>query len=158
NATPWVLGAGAMRALRDSATLHYELFPYVYGLLARRQPVLRPLGYSFPDDPGSWGAEFEFTVGPDLLAAPVVGAATTPRVFLPPGLWVDLYTGKTVKGPANFVRATPLTQFPLYARDGALVPFDLRSASSWWGVDELSHAGRAGFLVAGDEQFVLHDQ
>jgi alpha-D-xyloside xylohydrolase len=158
NATPWVLGAGAMAALRDAAALHYELFPYVYGLLGRHEPVLRPLGYSFPRDPGSWQAEFEFTVGPDLLAAPVVGAGTTPRVYLPPGLWIDLSSGKRVKGPSNFVRPTPLTQFPLYVRDGAILAFNLRTPRSWWGVDELTHPGRAGYLVAGDEQFVLRNQ
>jgi hypothetical protein len=78
----------------------------------------------------------------------VTGAGTTPRVYLPAGLWVDLATGQTVKGPASFTRATPLDVLPLYARGGAVVPFNLRTADSWWGVDELSHAGRAGYLVS----------
>jgi alpha-D-xyloside xylohydrolase len=159
NSTPWVLGAGAMSALRDAAVLHYELFPYLYGLLEQHRPVLRPLGYAFPDDEASWQAEFELMVGPNLLAAPVVGPGTTPQVYLPPGLWIDLFVGKVVTGPANFVRPTPLDQFPLYVRDGAIVPFDLRTPqASWWGVDELTHPGRAGFLVTGGEQFVLHGQ
>jgi alpha-D-xyloside xylohydrolase len=159
NSTPWVLGADAMSALRAAAVLHYELFPYLYGLLERHRPVLRPLGYAFPADEASWQAEFEFMVGPDLLAAPVVGPGTTPRVYLPPGLWIDLYEGKVVKGPANFVRPTPLAQFPLYVRDSAVVPFDLRTPrASWWSVDELTHPGHAGYLVAGDEQFVLRGE
>lgn len=148
NATPWTMGAEAMGALRAAAVLHYELFPYLYGLLQRGQPVLRPLGYGFPDDPESWQADLELLVGPDLLAAPVTGPGTTPSVYLPPGLWVDLATGETVKGPASFTRATPLDVLPLYARAGAVVPFNLRTAASWWGVDELSHAGRAGYLVS----------
>jgi alpha-D-xyloside xylohydrolase len=158
NATPWTLGSTAMAALRDAAVLHYELFPYLYGLLQRHGPVLRPLGYAFPDDPGAWGAGFEFLVGPDLLAAPVIGGGTTPSVYLPRGLWVDLYTGRTVKGPVTFTRPTPLTQFPLYARAGAVFPFNLRTAGSWWGVDELIHPGRAGYLVSDRSGLDLHGQ
>ena len=159
NSTPWVLGATAMTALRASAVLHYELFPYLYGLLARHEPVLRPLGYAWPDDPASWQAQFELMVGPDLLAAPVVGAGTTPRVYLPPGRWIDLYTGRTVDGPLNFTRPTPLPQFPFYARAGSVIPFDYRtSAQPWWGLNELRHPGRAGFLVAGGTRVDLRGQ
>ena len=41
-------------------------------------------------------------------------------------------------------RPTPLTEFPLYAKAGAVIPFNLRTAtSSWWGVNEQTHPGRA---------------
>ncbi len=156
NATPWTLGPGAMSALRAAAILHYELFPYLYGLLERRQPVLRPLAYEYPDDPQSWASPYELLVGPDLLAAPVTGPGTTPSVYLPPGSWVDLYTGETVAGggPA-FTRVTPLTAFPLYARAGSVLPFNLRTATgSWWGLNALSRPGRAGFLATNGA--VLH--
>src|SRR5439155_26253771 len=84
----------------------------------------------------------------DLLAAPVTGQGTTPRVYLPAGSWIDLATGETVEGRSAFTRATPLEVLPLYARARAVIPFNLRTADSWWGVDELSHPGRAGYLVS----------
>src|SRR5262249_21971744 len=89
-----------------------------------------------------------FLVGPDLLAAPVTGAGTTPSVYLPAGSWVDLATGQTVNGAQTFTRATPYDVLPLYARAGAVVPFNLRTAEAWWGVDELTHAARAGSRAA----------
>jgi len=148
NATPWTLGPAAMDGLRAAAVLHYELFPYLYGLLEAHQPVLRPLAFDFPGDAASWGTNYELMVGPDLLAAPVTGPGTTPSVYLPPGHWIDLYSGQAVRGGRTFTRQTPLLQFPLYARAGAVFPFELRTArGSWWGVDELTHPGRAGFLV-----------
>jgi alpha-D-xyloside xylohydrolase len=160
NATPWTLGSDAMTGLRDSAVLHYELFPYLYGLLAGHKPVIEPLGFAYPADPGSWGAKFEFLVGPSLLAAPVTGPGTTPSVYLPPGKWVDLYAGTIMKGggPA-FTRPTPMDQFPLYVHLGAVIPFNLRTATgSWWGVDDLTHRGRAGFLATNDAQLDLTGQ
>ena len=61
-------------------------------------------------------------------------------------------------GP-SFTRSTPLLQFPLYARAGAVVPFNLRTASgSWWGVDELTHPGRAGFLATNGARLALTGQ
>ena len=159
NSTPWVLGPDAMEALRAAAVLHYELFPAFYALLRRGEPVLRPLGYSFPADAQAWANPFEFTVGPDLLAAPVTGGGTTPHVYLPAGGWIDLYTAQTVTGPSGFTRKTPLDQLPLYLRAGAVVPFNLRTATgSWWGLDELTHPGRAGFLVADGATLALHGQ
>ena len=147
NATPWTLGADALGALRDAAELHYELFPYLDGLLRQGEPVLRPLGYAYPDDPEAWKASFEYLVGPDLFAAPVIGGGTTPSVYLPHGSWIDLYSGELVTGGQVFTRPTPLSQLPLYVRDGAVVPFNLRTRDSWWGVNELTHLGRAGWLA-----------
>lgn len=159
NSTPWTLGATAMAALRGAAILHYELYPYLYGLLRHGQPVLRPLGYAFPEDPGSWASALEFLVGPDLLAAPVAQRGTTPSVYLPPGSWIDLYSGRSVQGGSAFTRPTPLTQFPLYLRAGAVVPFNLRTEKrSWWGVDDLERHGRAGFLAADGATLHLRHQ
>ena len=152
NETPWLLGAEAMPDLRAAAVLHYELYPYLDGLLRAGQPVLRPLGYGFPADAHSWSSPLELLVGPDLLAAPVTGPGTTPSVYLPPGSWVDLFSGRTVAGGGpTFTRPTPLDEFPLYARAGSVLPFNLRTASdAWWDLNALSAPGRAGFLaVAG---------
>jgi alpha-D-xyloside xylohydrolase len=159
NSTPWTLGPAAMAGLKAAAVLHYELFPYLYGLLQHREPVLRPLGFDFPGDAKAWGANFETLVGPDLLAVPVAGPGTTPSVYLPPGSWVDLYAGSKVAGGRSFTRETPLDQFPLYVRDGAVVPFNLRRATaSWWGVNELSHPGRAGYLATNGAALALTHQ
>jgi alpha-D-xyloside xylohydrolase len=159
NAIPWTLGDNAMTALRDAAVLHYELFPLFRSLLERGEPVLRPLAYAFPDDPQSWSSEFELLVGPDLLAAPVAGSGVTPSVYLPAGSWVDLFTGATVAGGKVFIRPTPLSEFPLYARVGSVVPFNLRTAAgSWWGLNELSHPGRAGFLATSGAELDLTAQ
>jgi hypothetical protein len=94
------------------------------------------------------------------MAAPVTGPGTTPSVYLPPGEWVDLYSGTMVVGGGpTFTRPTPLDQFPLYARAGTVIPFDLRTAaSSWWSVDQLTRAGYAGFLATSGALLALTHQ
>jgi alpha-D-xyloside xylohydrolase len=159
NATPWQLGPEAMSALRRSADLHYALVPLFDELVRQGRLVLRPLAYGFPHDEASWKADYEFLVGPDLLAAPVIGPGTGPQVYLPPGRWVDLHTGATVRGGRVFMRPTPLDELPLYARDGAVVPFNLRTATNpLWALGELSHPGRAGFLATRGAMLHLRGQ
>jgi alpha-D-xyloside xylohydrolase len=156
NATPWLMGNVAMDALRAAAVLHYELFPYFYGLVRAGVPVLRPLAYGFPQDQGSWLANYELLVGDNLLAAPVIGPGTTPSVYLPPGQWVDLYAGTNVNGPGVFTRPTPLDQLPLYLRAGSVIPFNLRTASkSLWSLEQLTSPGRAGFLATNGAELKL---
>ncbi len=158
NATPWVLGDEAMEALRRATILHYELYPYFDDLLRRREPVLRPLAFGYPDDPEAWRAQLELLVGPDMLAAPVAGQGTTPSVYLPKGTWVDLHAGAELEGGEVFTRLTSLTEFPLYVRKGAVIPFNLRTSDSWWGLNELTHTGRAGFLATNGARLDLTGQ
>jgi hypothetical protein len=51
-----------------------------------------------------------------------------------------------------------MNAFPLYARAGAAIPFNLRTKDSWWGVDEQTHSGRAGYLATNGSTLVLRGQ
>jgi alpha-D-xyloside xylohydrolase len=161
NATPWVYDADTVRRFRDAAVLHYELFPYLYGLAQRAArtgvPILRPLGYEFPADQTAWAHDQEFMVGPDLLAAPVTadraeadGAAGRPtpvEVYLPAGRWIDLHSGQVLDGGRTITRETSLDEFPLYLRAGSAIGFSSRVLGGW-GTNELTEPGRSGWMYA----------
>ena len=100
-------------------------------------------------------------VGPDLLAAPVTadraeadGAAGKPTpvdVWLPPGEWIDLYSGARVAGGRTVVRETSLDESPLYLRATAAMPFNSgrRTSGPSRGVSTTSTVrDRAGWLVS----------
>jgi alpha-D-xyloside xylohydrolase len=149
-----VLDRTSADGLRRAATLHYELFPYHWELARRAHrtgdPPLRPLAFTFPGDEGSWSAELETMLGPDLLAAPLTVPGTSAKVYLPPGSWTDVHTGAVVRGPGTLVRPTPLDEFPLYLRGGAAIPFEPREPRAWshpWGRNELRRATRGGWLL-----------
>jgi alpha-glucosidase (family GH31 glycosyl hydrolase) len=161
NATPWVYDADTVRRFRDAAILHYELFPYLYGLAKQAArtgvPLMRPVGYNYPADQTAWAQDQEFMIGPDLLAAPVTtdraeadGAAGQPTpvsVYLPAGRWVDLYSGQVIEGGQTITRQASLDEFPLYLRAGAAIGFSSRVLGAW-GTNELTKPGLSGWLYA----------
>jgi alpha-D-xyloside xylohydrolase len=161
NATPWVYDADTVRRFRDAAILHYELFPYLYGLAKQAArtgvPLMRPVGYDYPADQTAWAQDQEFMIGPDLLAAPVTadraeadGAAGRPTpvsVYLPAGRWVDLYSGQVVDGGQTITRQASLEEFPLYLRAGAAIGFSSRVLGAW-GTNVLTKPGLSGWLYA----------
>ncbi len=165
NATPWLYPQATIDRFRAAVVLHYELFPYLYGLAqqaaATGVPILRTVGYEYPDDQNAWALDQELMVGPSLLAAPVsadraeadgaAGQPTPVSVYLPAGRWIDLYSGDVLDGGRTIVRTTSLDEMPLYIKAGSAIGFNLRAPDVWpsgWDVDALSPAGRAGWMVA----------
>jgi alpha-D-xyloside xylohydrolase len=165
NATPWLYPAATVNAFRDAVTLHYELFPYLYGLARQAVrtgvPILRAVGYQYPADQAAWAQDQEFMVGPDLLAAPVTadraeadgsaGQPTPVSVYLPAGRWVDLYSGQVADGGAAIIRETGIGEFPLYLRAGSAIGFSARTPNvraDGWGTNDLSRPGLSGWMYA----------
>jgi alpha-D-xyloside xylohydrolase len=126
---PWEFGAQALDIFRRYANLRVRLSPYLYSsgweAHTRGLPMLRPLVLEFPDDPACATNDDSFLLGPDLLVAPIFGEAEEPvarRLYLPPGVWVDYWTGERVAGGHSITRLAPLDILPLYVRAGAILP------------------------------------
>jgi alpha-D-xyloside xylohydrolase len=112
---------------RTYARLHTRLFPYAWTFATRikddGRPLQRALGLAYPELGVHPSDTYMF--GDDLLVAPVVTrGARTRRVALPPGGWVDYWTGRGVSpGPDGTAEVdAPLERLPLLVRAGALVP------------------------------------
>jgi alpha-D-xyloside xylohydrolase len=131
NDLPWSFGEDKVSdpeildAYRAYARLHMRLFPYVW-TYARRladdgRAIQRPLGLAYPElGVHPWDT---FLLGDHLLVAPVVEAGATSRdVILPPGQWVDWWTGAMHEGNQTVTRDAPLDVLPLFARAGAPIP------------------------------------
>jgi alpha-D-xyloside xylohydrolase len=143
---PWQFGQKALAIVRKYAALRARLLPYIrrtaHEASATGMPVLRALPLVFPDDPNAAAWDHEYMFGPSILVAPVVrksedlkrrigGSGKTPRmaVYLPPGDWIDHWTGRAHRGPAVVDRIVPLSLMPLYVRKGANVPASEQSGN-----------------------------
>ncbi len=83
-------------------------------------PLVRPLAMLWPRHPEAVRMWDEYLLGPDLLVCPVWQKGVTGRkVWLPPGEWVDTWTGGTAKGPAVISVPCPLPRIPLFLRKGS---------------------------------------
>lgn len=98
-------------------------------------PVVRHLLLEHPDDPTSWTVDDEFMLGRELLVAPIKNKCWTwpvcpydKEVYLPPGRWVHLWTGKAFGAAGAGTRVTvkaPLGQPAVFYREGSAVGADL---------------------------------
>jgi alpha-D-xyloside xylohydrolase len=133
NIGPWDFDAkgppGSHEALdvyRKYAVLHMSLFPYRYAAAQEAaktgMPIMRALVLQDQDDARARTAKDEYLFGPDLLVAPVVDEGTQRPVYLPPGEWVDYWTGKAAEGGQVVVADADMETIPVWARAGAVIP------------------------------------
>jgi alpha-glucosidase (family GH31 glycosyl hydrolase) len=89
---PWVHGEPYTLWNRRTIQWRYELMPFLYSLAYQAAtsgvPMNVPVAFPLYGDSNTWSQnEYDFLVGRDLLAAPVVSSsAVTRAVYLPAGL------------------------------------------------------------------------
>jgi len=44
------------------------------------------------------------------------------NVWLPPGTWIEWFTGTQLQGPAKLERTFALDEIPVYVKAGAIIP------------------------------------
>ncbi|HSD89587.1 MAG TPA: hypothetical protein VLB44_18780, partial [Kofleriaceae bacterium] len=114
-------------------------------MLTNGRPIVRPFGLVAPE--AGVHPNDEYLLGDSLLVAPVITAGATGRdVALPPGQWLDWWTGE----PATTHATADLDTLPLYIVRGAIVPMlrdtiDTLAPTTQNGVE--SYANDPGTLV-----------
>lgn len=101
--TPWNIAerTGDDRVIpvtRDLTKLRERLRPYLTEQARRTirtsRPLMRPLYFDFPHDEEVWRHPLQWTLGSDLLVAPVVEPAQkTWSVYVPEGEWINTRDG-----------------------------------------------------------------
>ncbi|MFL5605008.1 MAG: TIM-barrel domain-containing protein [Gemmatimonadaceae bacterium] len=124
---PWEYDEAFTADFRRAMELRYALMPYIVAQArvnaAKGHPMLRPLFFDFPGDPGSWTVEDEYLFGADLLVAPLfTDSATARTVYVPPGTWIDYQTGKAYGGARWQEIASGEIPIVLLVRDHAVIP------------------------------------
>lgn len=123
----WEKDAGTIAHWKRMCELHMALVPYMEGLALRASqtglPIWRGLALDAPSDPVAWTIIDEVFVGDHVLVAPVSAPGQTSRdVYLPSGVYYPWEGGAAVVGPATVAAAAPITEIPVFARAGAVVP------------------------------------
>ncbi len=131
---PWTYGARGVALMRRYFTLHTELIPYLYTYAweAHRLavPILRPLYLEGVHGAQAYHHPHEYFLGADLLVAPVLNASGERSVYLPPGQWIDFFTGKHYVGGKTYTAHYGVADTPVFVRAGAVIPEQQPSAYS----------------------------
>jgi alpha-glucosidase/alpha-D-xyloside xylohydrolase len=114
---------------KQYAELRYQLLSYNYTLAEEAcrtgMPMMRALWLHYPDDAAARGIGNQYLWGRDLLIAPVFTPNARSRdVYLPAGDWYDWWTGERIAGARTIARPVDLSIMPIYARAGAIIPWD----------------------------------
>lgn len=107
---------------RMYARLRYRLLPYLYSAahwaVLTGMPIARAMPLSFPRDEQCRTLCNQYMLGDHLLVA-----VFTDQVYLPPGRWIDYWTGERLEGPASIAYRIPdHAGGPLFVRAGAIIP------------------------------------
>ncbi len=125
---PWEYGTAADAAASGFLRLREALNPYIYTLARRAYdsglPLTGPLYLRWPGLSAAYQHPSEYTFGQDMVVEPVTadGDPAPATVWVPPGTWVDYFTGRRYHGPSLQTLSVPLSQMPVLVRAGAIVP------------------------------------
>lgn len=146
----WKRTQEELEIIRKFSWLHTELIPYMYshivechhGGLPLQRPVEGPYHYLF---------------GEDFLVAPIYRDSLKNEVHLPSGKWRYLFDdAEVLEGPQVFTRDFPLNEYPVYVREGAVVPLNI--SRDYTGLGDKSWEGRLTVNVHPDgrSKFKVH--
>jgi alpha-D-xyloside xylohydrolase len=136
---PWEFDAAFLEQFRHVVEFRYRLMPYIWAqavlCAAHGHPLLRPLFFEFPHDPGSWLVDDAFLFGQDILVAPLFEEIQQRAVYLPPGEWVDLETGQCYPGGGHHTMTAGSLGAIVLGRGGRVLPMS----------DSAAHTGAIDF-------------
>jgi hypothetical protein len=133
---PWRHGTAALDNYRFFTQLHTRLFPYLYTYAMRASttglPIIRPLALMDQSDPNTYGVRHVYHFGDEFLVAPMIEPeSSSRRLYLPAGNWIDFWTNDRRAGAQTITWTnTDQTRFPLFVREGAIVPMLLEDVQS----------------------------
>jgi alpha-glucosidase (family GH31 glycosyl hydrolase) len=125
---PWQYGAAANAAAAGFLRLRESLNPYLYTLARRAYDtglqITGPLYLQWPQRAAAYQHPSEYTFGPGIVVEPVAasGDPAPATLWVPPGTWVDYFTGQRFRGPGVRTLSVPLSQMPVLVRAGSIVP------------------------------------
>jgi alpha-D-xyloside xylohydrolase len=104
-----------------------QLIPYLNAAFARYAsdgtPPFRALALDWPDVPELAKTDDAWMVGDRLLVAPLfAGEPDGRKLTLPPGQWLDLWTGKPTSGGSTIALAADTRNVPVFVKSGSVLP------------------------------------
>ncbi|MEZ5647529.1 MAG: glycoside hydrolase family 31 protein [Alphaproteobacteria bacterium] len=123
---PWHFGPDAEVMARQLLEFRYRLIPYIHAVLKDAAqtglPAMRAMPLAFPQDKIAHGFDTQYMFGPSLLVAPITAPGGQVDIWLPDGLWYDIWTGEPYEGAGLLtIEDIPLDRIPVFGREGTVL-------------------------------------
>ncbi|KAI0123210.1 family 31 glycoside hydrolase [Xylariales sp. AK1849] len=128
---PWKLPDPYRDILTVFLRLRHRLIPYLHTMNARAamegEPLVQPVYWAYPEHDEAYLYKKQYFFGSELLVVPI----TTPedrnlklskvKAWLPPGRYVDFFSGVVYEGDRELWLSRPLDQYPIFMKEGSIV-------------------------------------
>lgn len=147
----WKRSQQELEIIREYSWLHTELIPYMYHYVVQGhrggQVLQKPID-----------GTYQYMFGDQLLIAPIYKDELERSVDLPEGNW-RYWFGDTqlIQGPVTISPSFPLDEYPVYIREGAIIPMHIQR--SYTGLGDSTWKGHMSWLVYpdGNQTFSVFD-
>ncbi len=146
----WLRTPEELQVIREFSWLHTELVPYMYSYIVTGHQGGRVLQKPIE-------GKYHYLFGDDFLVAPIYKDDLKNEISLPAGKWRYFFDDqKLIEGPVTFEREFPLDEFPVYIREGAIVPMNIER--SYTGLGTEANKGSLTWLIypGVDNKFTVH--
>lgn len=157
---PWEYSGKAKTIAADFLRLRGQLVPTLYSLSREAHdtglPMARPLYLQWAGYEEAYQFPSQFTLGNNMLIGTVAapGDPATVDLWIPPGKWVDFFTGEELSGPVKVKRQVPLQQYAVFMKKGSILPMQPHMLTS-------KHGPQDNLIVSiwpgADSEFSLYE-
>lgn len=147
----WKRSPQELEIIRRFSWLHTELVPYMYSYVVSAHRggtrLQRPID-----------GKYHYLFGDNLFVAPIYKDALENEIHLPEGQWRYWFNDKeVVNGAKTFTKKFPLEEFPVYIKEGAIIPMHIERA--YTGIGDSASAHSLTWLVypKGKSTFTVYD-
>ncbi|KAN0105886.1 glycoside hydrolase family 31 protein [Hyaloscypha variabilis] len=132
---PWTYGPEAEKVMTKFLRYRHRLLPYLYTMNVQSAteglPLVRPMYWTYPELDEAYEVPNQYLFGHSGLLVmpitapqdPVLRLAKT-KGWLPPGRYVDIFTGVVYNGDRNLWICRTLEEFPVFAKEGSIITLD----------------------------------
>ncbi|MFC2123375.1 TIM-barrel domain-containing protein [Bacteroidota bacterium] len=140
----WKRSDQELEIIRQYSWLHTELIPYMYRYVVEAHNGGKVLQRPVP-------GKYHYMFGDNLLIAPIYKDELINEINLPEGKWRYWFDdSELIEGPLIFNKKFPLNEYPVYIREGAIIPMNIER--TYTGIGDENSKGYITLLVYPDNE------
>ena len=134
---PWHFDAVIEQSMIDFFQLRHQLIPYLYSAnlitASEGRALVEPLYYEYPMEEEAYQHRNQYLLGEQLMVAPITEKMNSllqmgsVEVWFPEGTWYDFFSGQPYDGKVSLKVYREITEMPVFAKAGAIIPLDKNS-------------------------------